>query len=87
MNPHAVETAGKYTTENKPGGPRAALFNDDKIRSIQPLLGLMKEIGSGHGGKTQAQVAINWIISKGQQEGITAIPILGTTFYSISTFF
>jgi len=69
--------SGKYTTENKPGGPRAALFNDDKIRSIQPLLGLMKEIGSGHGGKTQAQVAINWIISKGQQEGITAIPILG----------
>ncbi len=58
-------------------GPRSALFSDDKIRSIQPLLGLMREIGEGHGGKTAAQVAINWVISKGEREGITAIPILG----------
>ena len=31
----------------------------------------MKDIGSGHGGKTPAQVAINWVMCKG------AIPIVG----------
>ena len=33
----------------------------------------MKDIGSGHGGKTPAQVAINWVMCKG------AIPIVGET--------
>lgn len=69
--------AGKYTLSNKPGGPRAAAFNDDRIRAIQPLLGLLKEIGKGKGDKSAAQVAINWVISKGDIEGFTAIPILG----------
>lgn len=32
---------------------------------MQPLIGLMRDIGSGHGGKTPAQVAINWTICKG----------------------
>ena len=68
--------AGKYTTEKKPGGPREALFNDDRIKQIQPLLSQLKDIGSAH-GKSQAQVAVNWIISKGEQNGYTAIPILG----------
>ncbi len=31
----------------------------------------MKDIGSGHGGKTLAQVASNWVMCKG------AIPIVG----------
>lgn len=31
----------------------------------------MKEIGESHGGKTQAQVAINWTICKG------TVPIVG----------
>lgn len=52
------------------------MFNDDRIRSIQPLLGLMRDIGSAH-DKSPAQVAVNWVISKGEQEGLTAIPILG----------
>ena len=34
----------------------------------------MKDIGSGHGGKTPAQVAINWVMCKG------AIPIVGEFF-------
>ena len=72
----ATAPAGKYTLQNKPGGPRSGLFNDDRIRSIQPLLGLMRDIGSAH-DKSPAQVAVNWVISKGEQEGLTAIPILG----------
>lgn len=74
-------SAGKYTLENKPGGPREAAFNDDKIRSIQPLLEDMREIGKAHGGKSCAQVAANWVISKGEQNGFTAIPIVGKTPY------
>lgn len=69
--------SGKYTETKKPGGPRAGLFSDDRIKQIQPLLSLLREIGSAHDGKTCAQVAVNWIISKGEQNGYTAIPILG----------
>ena len=57
--------AGKYTVENKPGGPRSGIFNEERLRGVQPLIGLMRDIGSGHGGKTPAQVAINWTICKG----------------------
>ena len=63
--------AGKYTPGgNKAGGPRAAMFNDDRLRTVEPLIGLMREVGSAH-GKTPAQVAINWTICKG------ALPIPG----------
>ena len=34
-------------------------------------MGLLREIGAGHGGKTPAQVALNWVICKG------ALPIPG----------
>ena len=44
---------------DKPGGPRLAIFTDDKLDKLAPLIGLMKYIGSGHGEKTPAQVAIN----------------------------
>lgn len=69
--------AGKYTETRKPGGPRAGLFSDDRIKQIQPLLSLLRDIGSAHDGKSCAQVAVNWVISKGEQNGYTAIPILG----------
>jgi aryl-alcohol dehydrogenase-like predicted oxidoreductase len=41
------------------------------IPRIAPLLKLMTEIGQDHGGKSNAQVAINWTICKG------ALPIPG----------
>lgn len=70
--------AGKYTAGGKkPGGPRTAIFSDDKLEKLQPLIGLMKDIGSGHGGKTPAQVAINWVMCKG------AIPIVGEIFLPV----
>lgn len=62
---------GKYSLSNKPTGPRKGFFTDEKLRQVEPLVGLMKEIGQGHGDKTPAQVAINWTICKG------ALPIPG----------
>ena len=64
--------AGKYTPGGlKAQGPRAGMFSDDRLRAVQPLLGLMRDVGSAHGNKTCAQVAINWTICKG------ALPIPG----------
>ncbi len=35
--------AGKYTPGGvKAGGPRSAMFTDDRLRAVQPLLGLMR---------------------------------------------
>ncbi|KAL3136261.1 hypothetical protein ABBQ32_007270 [Trebouxia sp. C0010 RCD-2024] len=67
---------GKYTKNGKkPGGPRFAIFSDDKLERIAPLMSLMSDIGSAHGGKTPAQVAINWTMCKG------VIPIVGVKSY------
>lgn len=62
---------GKYTEDNLPGGVRSTMVNVERVRQVQPLLKLMREIGEQQGGKTPGQVAINWTICKG------AIPIPG----------
>jgi aryl-alcohol dehydrogenase-like predicted oxidoreductase len=62
---------GKYTPETPPQGIRGNRYNRKFLAQIQPLLTLLSRIGADHGGKTSAQVALNWIISKG------AIPIPG----------
>ena len=56
---------GKYTPENPPGGVRSRRYSREYLARIRPLIGLMREIGQGHGGKTPAQVALNWTICKG----------------------
>lgn len=61
---------GKYNPENPPSGRRAAKYAQI-LAKIQPLLRLMTEIGQDHGGKSNAQVALNWVICKG------ALPIPG----------
>ena len=69
--------AGKYYKGGpKPSGPRQAIFSDDKLEQVAPLIGLMKDIGSAHGDKTPVQVAINWVICKG------AIPIVGELLFT-----
>ena len=55
---------GKYTPEKLPPGPRAVTAAGT-LQRIQPLLKLMTKIGQDHGGKTNAQVALNWCICKG----------------------
>ncbi len=56
---------GKYTPENPPPGMRNTLYKRAYLESVQPLLALMRAIGDAHGGKTMAQIALNWTICKG----------------------
>ncbi len=61
---------GKYSPQQRPAGPRAAQYAWILPR-LAPLLKLMTAIGQDHGGKSNAQVALNWVICKG------ALPIPG----------
>jgi aryl-alcohol dehydrogenase-like predicted oxidoreductase len=63
--------SGKYTPDNIPPGVRGQMYNREYLTRVQPLIGLMKEIGQAHGAKTPTQVALNWLICKG------AVPIPG----------
>ena len=56
---------GKYTPENPPPGARGKRLKDGFLEGIRPLIELMREIGEGHGGKSPAQVALNWTMCKG----------------------
>lgn len=62
--------SGKYNAQNRPPGIRARTYAS-LLPKIEPLLKLMTTIGQDHGGKTNAQVALNWLICKG------ALPIPG----------
>jgi aryl-alcohol dehydrogenase-like predicted oxidoreductase len=55
---------GKYSAEKLPPGPRA-VSAAATLQRIQPLIKLMTKIGQDHGGKSNAQVALNWCICKG----------------------
>jgi aryl-alcohol dehydrogenase-like predicted oxidoreductase len=55
---------GKYSAENPPPGIRGQRYSG-LLPKIGPLLKLMTEIGQEHGGKSKAQVALNWCICKG----------------------
>jgi aryl-alcohol dehydrogenase-like predicted oxidoreductase len=62
---------GKYTPGGpKPSGPRAGIYSS-KIAEVQPLIEVMRAVGKERGGKTPAQVALNWLVCKG------ALPIPG----------
>ncbi len=62
---------GKYTPKAPPPGLRSYLFRRARLGKIQPLIQLMREIGKAHDGKSPAQLALNWVMSKG------AVPIPG----------
>ncbi len=62
--------SGKYGPENPPPGTRAARYSN-VLNKLPPLLKLMTEIGQDHGGKSNAQIALNWVMCKG------ALPIPG----------
>jgi len=62
---------GKYTPDNPPPGPRGRRYDGEFLTGLQPLIEKLREIGAAHGGKTPAQVAVNWVIAKG------AVPIPG----------
>ncbi len=62
---------GKYSPENPPSGVRGRRLKRGLLERLRPLIDLMREIGNGHGGKSPAQVALNWVMCKG------AVPIPG----------
>lgn len=62
---------GKYSSSNPPPGWRRLFKTPRMLDRIQPLLDLMREIGSRYTGVTLAQIALNWCICKG------VIPIPG----------
>jgi len=66
---------GKYTigSDLQPAGARRIdpKFSKKGLQKIEPVLSAMQSIGDAH-GKTQVQVALNWLISKGN-----VVPIPG----------
>jgi aryl-alcohol dehydrogenase-like predicted oxidoreductase len=56
---------GKYTPESLPSGMIRRRYSKAFLTRIQPLLAVMRAMGQKYGGKTPAQVAINWTICKG----------------------
>lgn len=62
--------SGKYNTDSPPPGSRARTYTA-LLPRVAPLLKLMTVIGQDHGGKSNVQVALNWVICKG------ALPIPG----------
>jgi aryl-alcohol dehydrogenase-like predicted oxidoreductase len=54
---------GKYSVASPPPGSRARMYAG-LLPRIGPLLKLMTEIGQDHGGKSNIQVALNWVICK-----------------------
>ena len=62
---------GKYTPDNPPPGLRGRRYGREYLQKVQPVIALLRNLGQAHGGKTPAQVALNWLICKG------ALPIPG----------
>jgi len=63
--------SGKYTPGHLPPGLRRRIYSREYVERVQPLIALLRNLGQAHGGKTPAQVALNWAICKG------ALPIPG----------
>jgi aryl-alcohol dehydrogenase-like predicted oxidoreductase len=61
---------GKYNLDNRPPGTRART-PASLLSNMEPLIKLMTSIGQDRGGKTNSQIALNWVICKG------ALPIPG----------
>ena len=60
---------GKYGVANPPPGKRN--FSAFPMAEIEPVVAELRRIGTAHGGKSPAQVALNWVMCKG------AVPIPG----------
>ena len=60
---------GKYGVGNPPPGKRN--FSAYPMAEIEPVVAALRQLGERHGGKTPAQVALNWLMRKG------AVPIPG----------
>jgi aryl-alcohol dehydrogenase-like predicted oxidoreductase len=65
--------SGKYHEGTPVRGSRRMMapFRPAALHASAPLIQRMREIGAAHGGKTPAQVALNWLMCRG------ALPIPG----------
>jgi aryl-alcohol dehydrogenase-like predicted oxidoreductase len=63
---------GKYRPGDRPKGIRrfARYFRGDGLKTVQPVVELLREIGDRY-SKTPAQVALRWLI---EREGVLPIP-------------
>lgn len=62
---------GRYGPDAVPAVIRQRRFGEEERSALRRLYAMMLEIGSGHGGKTIPQVALNWLMARG------VIPIHG----------
>ncbi len=65
--------SGKYKPGQSASDMRRniGLFKDAQLAKLMPLLDTLRSIGAAHGGKTPAQVALNWLI---RQPNVLVIP-------------
>ena len=56
--------SGKYNVDSPQPGSRGRMYTN-LLPRIGPLLKAVTEIGQDHGGKSNSQVALNWVICKG----------------------
>jgi len=54
---------GKYSAANPPPGRRS--FSAFPMAEVDPIVAELGRIGARHGGRTPAQVALNWLVCKG----------------------
>jgi len=54
---------GKYSVDSPPPGTRGRRYSRI-LAKLPPLLKIMTQIGQDQGGKTNAQIALNWLICK-----------------------
>ncbi len=82
---------GKYSSEQPPPGFRRERYPPEYLKKTSALLGLMREIGSAHGGKTPSQVALNWLTGKavlpipGAKDAHQAAEIVGSVGWSMTS--
>ena len=57
--------SGKYGAGSPPPRLRRRRFNRIGPARLDALVGLLREIGQAHDGKTPSQVALNWLICQG----------------------
>ncbi len=57
--------SGKYSPDAPPPGARARMVGREGLTRSAPLVAALRQIGESHGGRTPAQVAINWCMCKG----------------------
>jgi aryl-alcohol dehydrogenase-like predicted oxidoreductase len=57
--------SGKYNASSPPPGMRRRRYGRLGPARVDALVGLLRELGQPHGGRTPSQVALNWLICRG----------------------